>query len=145
MNDTCKCPPDDCHGGHTINIGPARLTDEQLRRLTEYVHPDETTDYVRPWLHSMAAELLELRRLASSWPTRLQELTAQAAELDRRGRELETAQREPIGYAVTMVDDGDRYIHTGAMLARETATGIAEDYRQWGARVVELREVTDHG
>lgn len=75
----------------------------------------------------------------------MQELTAQAAELDRRGRELETAQREPIGYAVTMVDDGDRYIHTGAMLARETATGIAEDYRQWGARVVELREVTDHG
>ncbi|MEU3011086.1 hypothetical protein [Nocardia asteroides] len=61
MTDICKCPPDDCHGGHTMNIGPARLTDEQLRRLTDYVHPDETTDYVRPWLHSMAAELLALR------------------------------------------------------------------------------------
>lgn len=42
-----------------------RLTDEQLRRLTEYVHPDEATDYVRPWLHSMAAELLVLRAYAT--------------------------------------------------------------------------------
>lgn len=32
------------------------LTDEQLRRLTSYVHPDEGTDYVRAWLHSMASE-----------------------------------------------------------------------------------------
>ncbi|MFC9966311.1 hypothetical protein ACFVH4_18945 [Nocardia ignorata] len=62
MTDTCTCPPDDCHGGHTINIGPVteRLTDEQLRRFTEYVHPDEATR-ARPWLHSMAAELLALR------------------------------------------------------------------------------------
>lgn len=91
MSDTCSCPPGDCHGGHTINISPvtvggtgqsmdalrshldacaycrlsetppAHLTDEQLRRLTAYVHPDEATDYVRPWLHSMAAELLAAR------------------------------------------------------------------------------------
>ncbi|MFD4457678.1 hypothetical protein [Nocardia sp. NPDC058480] len=52
-----------------------------------------------------------------------------------------SARRKPIGYAVTVVDGGGRYIHTGAMLARETAKGIAEDYRQWDARVVELREV----
>lgn len=39
----------------------SHLTDEQLRRMADYVHPDEATDYVRPWLHSMAAELLELR------------------------------------------------------------------------------------
>ncbi|MFD3748360.1 hypothetical protein [Nocardia sp. NPDC058633] len=41
---------------------PKRLPDEQLRRLTQYVHPDETTEYVREWLHSMADELLELRQ-----------------------------------------------------------------------------------
>ncbi len=38
-----------------------RLTDDQLRRLTDYVHPDEATDYVRAWVHSMAAELLAAR------------------------------------------------------------------------------------
>jgi hypothetical protein len=54
-----------------------RLTDEQLRRLTDYVHPDEATDYVRGWVHSMAAELLELRAA------------------------LEVAQRPPLGYADT--------------------------------------------
>lgn len=40
-----------------------RMTDEQLRRLTQYVHPDQATDYVRPWMHSMAHELIQLRQL----------------------------------------------------------------------------------
>lgn len=53
-----------------------RLTDEQLRRLTGYVHPDEATDYVRGWVHAMAAELLAarariaaMRSLAEHWTT----------------------------------------------------------------------------
>ncbi|MBW0275020.1 hypothetical protein ATM97_27855 [Nocardia sp. MH4] len=67
MTDTCSCPPDDCHGGHTIQIG--RLTDEHLRRVTEG----------RDWLSqsersSMAAELLALR-------ARVTTMEAQAADL----------------------------------------------------------------
>ena len=42
-------------------MSDVHLTDEQLRRITDYVHPDETTNYVREWLYSMAVELLDVR------------------------------------------------------------------------------------
>ncbi|AHH20790.1 hypothetical protein NONO_c60140 [Nocardia nova SH22a] len=78
---------------------PKPLTDEQLRRLTEYVHPDEDTDYVRAWLHSMARELLaarheldELRaRRADSWAA-IDALGDDLAAARARIAELEAAQ-----------------------------------------------------
>lgn len=56
MTDTCTCPPDDCHGGHTINVGPARPDEDRLRTFVKYgrdAEPDEVS--------AMAAELLALR------------------------------------------------------------------------------------
>lgn len=58
--DSCSCSPGACHGGHTINMGMPRLTDDRLRQFAtdEYVC---VTDDVR----SMAAELLALRAYAA--------------------------------------------------------------------------------
>lgn len=60
MTDTCSCPPGDCHGGHTINIGPVAvgLTDENLRIVADASHPDCHPD---GQVRDMAAELLALR------------------------------------------------------------------------------------
>lgn len=67
MTDTCTCPPGDCHGGHTINVGPSWvcLPDDRLRQLRDdpfATRPETVT--VDPETQSMAAELLALRAAA---------------------------------------------------------------------------------
>ncbi|MEV6219766.1 hypothetical protein [Nocardia sp. NPDC051833] len=64
MTDTCTCPPGDCHGGHTIDIGPSWVcvADQRLRALRD--DPWATrprTALVDDETRSMAAELLALR------------------------------------------------------------------------------------
>lgn len=68
----CSCPPGDCHGGHTINVGPSWVSvpDERLRQLR-----DDDIVCVQDWVRSMAAELLPLR--------------ARVAELENEVREHE--------------------------------------------------------
>jgi len=62
MTDTCTCPPGDCHGGHTTQIGPAaRLTDEQIVDLVQRWKAGESVNASRPEVNSMAAELLAAR------------------------------------------------------------------------------------
>lgn len=72
MTDTCTCAPDDCHGGHTINVGPAwvNLPDERLRQLRD--DPNVCTNVGE---RSMAAELLALR-------ARVTELEADSIDRD---------------------------------------------------------------
>lgn len=56
------------------------------------------------------------------------------------------AQREQIGYAVTIVDSYGPYIHTGRpMPTYEHARDRAGMFQHCDARVVELREVADRG
>lgn len=252
MTDTCNCPPDDCHGGHTIDVGPVatllsrtqawmlahdwtetsegpagwqwehttgqkvgvprnisddrdlrdgllyrlaqthqlssadiereirgdeppvpHLTDEHLRRIAQYVHPDEATDYVRPWLHSMAAELLALRARVAELEaanTRVQEFYERArherdesrarvveleaehgladrvtAALDRidADRALEAAQRAPVGYAVVTNYLDARWVQAAPVVSLEAAQARARVYGEHEARVVELREVAE--
>ncbi|MGW6121482.1 hypothetical protein ACWFRF_20740 [Nocardia sp. NPDC055165] len=73
---------------------PALLSDEQLRRITQYVHPDEGTAYVRPWLHSMAAELLTARDESSQYCSRIDALYIEGTDLRAHVAELEAADRE---------------------------------------------------
>ena len=141
MPDTCSCSPGACHGGHTIDVGPpwVCIPEERLRQFRddEYVC---VTDDVR----SMAAELLALRARVSSWSDRLQELTAHGAELDRRGRELEAAQREPIGYGVVVEGAegvGGLWVQTSPLLRESDAIDRAKFYAHQGARAVAMTEV----
>lgn len=38
-----------------------QMTDDQLRRLIDYVHPDDDTEYVQDWIRVIATELLKVR------------------------------------------------------------------------------------
>lgn len=105
---SCSCPPGTCHGGHTINMGMPRLTDDRLRQFRddEYVC---VTDDVR----SMAAELLALRagvieleaevracdEAEESWSASRRGLETMLME-ERHRVQVLAAQREPIGYQV---------------------------------------------
>lgn len=79
MTDTCTCPPGACHGGHTIQIGPARFIGPDGRvtaeRLHQIVHVEMvcTTEVDR----SMAAELLAAR-------ARITELEAERPRFSQR-------------------------------------------------------------
>lgn len=149
------------------------LTDEHLRRIAQYVHPDEATDYVRPWLHSMAAELLALRARVAELEaanTRVQEFYERArherdesrarvveleaehgladrvtAALDRidADRALEAAQRAPVGYAVVTNYLDARWVQAAPVVSLEAAQARARVYGEHEARVVELREVAE--
>lgn len=126
MTATCSCPPDDCHGGHTINVGPAwvSIPDDRLRQFRD--DPNVCTTASE---RSMAAELLALRA----------RVTTMAALLDaesERGR-----QRAPIGYAVVTTYLDGRWVQTAPVVSLEAARARARVYAEHEARVVELREV----
>lgn len=132
----CGCLQGACHGGHTIDVGPpwVCIPEERLRQFRddEYVC---VTDDVR----SMAAELLALRARVSSWSDRLQELTAHGAELDRRGRELEAAHREPTSHAYVV--QWKRYPGGN----NEGLDDIVELYADWGEAMDKVRALRDRG
>lgn len=67
----CSCPPDDCHGGHTIDVGPSWVCvpDDRLRQFRDDPTVAHTTAE-----RSMAAELLALR-------ARVTTMEAHAADL----------------------------------------------------------------
>ncbi|MFD3426096.1 hypothetical protein [Nocardia fluminea] len=129
------------------------LTDEHLRRLTDYVHPDEATDYVRAWIHSMATDLLTARaRIAEleaevhacdeaeeSWSASRRGLETMLME-ERHRVQVLAAQREPIGYACRLHHSGMRELTRSG--SRENAEAEAEQWRSTGyeATVVELHE-----
>jgi hypothetical protein len=91
MTDTCTCPPGACHGGHTIQTGPARFIGPDGRvtaeRLHQIVHVEMvcTTEVDR----SMAAELLALRAYAADHEGRCNTLCPRCGvEVDIEVREI---------------------------------------------------------
>lgn len=60
---------------------------------------------------------------------------------ERLRAELEAAQREPIGFAVTVASGGGRCVQTAPLLRLDEAEVRARFYIDADARVVELREV----
>lgn len=157
MTATCSCPPDGCHGGHTINVGPARLTDEQIRSVGQGV-------LSHTWLQPMAAELLALRAYVTDHEGRCDTLCPRCGDeigtnadlvdvvvkSQARVAELEAAQREPIGFAVgTHLGERTAPLIEETFPTEEQAHGLAlELIRECGrdvdrTRVYELREVTE--
>lgn len=133
MTDTCKCPPDDCHGGHTINIGPARPDEDRLRTFVKYgrdAEPDEVT--------AMAAELLALRpRVAELEAERVRlrndrmQADARTIAAEARVAELEAAQPKPelLGYLPSITRVG-RCLEPGEHIS-PTETPIPDGVAVW--------------
>lgn len=105
---------------------PVCLADEQLRRITQYVHPDEKTEYVRPWLHSMAGELLAARDRITDLETvqRASHLEIRDLHLD-----LQRARLEAAGPKITS-ETSDGY-HTFAELYRYRMLYNAALFNEW--------------
>ncbi len=58
MTDTCTCPPDDCHGGHTINVGPAARFHEIPQTVSAIRWTGDNADAIKTWVgHTPQGEL----------------------------------------------------------------------------------------
>lgn len=117
-----------------------RLTDEQLRRVREYVHPDEATNYVCDWLHGMAEELAELRDGVSA--TR----DAALAELDSavfRRDEAATLASELAKVATWFQEYGDEW-RRRAVEAEKAERDVNSTITRSGRVIAELKAQLKH-
>lgn len=161
MTDTCTCPPDDCHGGHTITVGlplptgwPDGPTDEVLGELLQaaFVARSPAVAFVDETASPACTGLrgtFDLRHIvmAMAGPMRdliaphFAQVTRERDEARARVAELEVAQREPIGYAVVTTYLDGRWVQTAPVVSLDAARARARVHAEHDARVVELREV----
>ncbi|MFC4124906.1 hypothetical protein [Nocardia rhizosphaerae] len=109
MTDTCSCPPDDCHGGHTINVGPVtvdapkHLALDDLRTLRDATaYSYEAGDYPP----NMPAHLLEYTAGDGGLLSLLNQAIKQAELLDAATPENLASTERPSDARLQEVLDG---------------------------------------